>query len=73
MKDKIICNTECHFGLWDRFKILLGRTVTVTTEMESEHEDVKLIGKTKSIIRVSRLIPLRKRYMEYTDSPSLKL
>ena len=59
-KDVITHNTHHKFKLWDRIKILLGKKLTVHSEIETKNM-VMLSGKVKCTTTVSRLFPIPKK------------
>ncbi len=59
-KDVITHNTHHKFKLWDRIKILLGKKLTVHSEIETKNL-VILSGKVKCTTTVSRLFPIPKK------------
>ena len=66
MKDVIIHNTTHKFNFWDRIKILLGKELTVCSEIETEHEEVKLTGKVKCRTIVERIFPSKLQGVGYS-------
>ncbi len=70
MKDVIIHNTTHKFKFWDRIKILLGKELTVHSEIETEHEEVRLTGKVKCRIMVARIFPSKSQGEGYSPKPN---
>ncbi len=56
-KDSIIHNTMHTFKFWDRIKILLGKELTIYSEIETNHEEVSLSGKVECRTSIARLFP----------------
>jgi hypothetical protein len=64
--DTIIINTTHRFPLWMRIKILLGKDLHCSTQIDVEHDDAKVIGNARTTGRVNSLITKRNKPM--TDS-----
>lgn len=71
MKDVIIHNTSHKFKFWDRIKILLGKELTVHSEIETEHEEARLTGKVECRAMVARMFPRKLKGEGYL--PKIKL
>lgn len=63
MKDIIIHETIHKFNFADRFKILIGKKLRVSSKIETEHEHVKLTGKVECVTLVERLFTRKKKGM----------
>lgn len=63
--DTIIVNTTHRFSFKNRIKILLGKPLHCTTEIDVEHDDAKVIGNAKATGRINSLFPKKHKPMSY--------
>ncbi len=59
--DTIHVNTTHKFDFWSRIKILLGKPLHCSTEIDVEHNDAKVIGKARVVGRINSLFPKKSK------------
>jgi len=59
MKDTIYHNTHHTFSIADRLRLLLGKRLTIKSEIHTDHETVRLTGKETCISYVDKIFPLK--------------
>lgn len=61
--DTITVNTTHRFSFKNRIKILLGKPLHCSTEIDVEHDDAKVIGSARATGRLTSLIPKKSKPM----------
>jgi hypothetical protein len=68
--DVIYHTTITNFTFWDRIKILLGKKLTIHSEIFTTNEIVNVTG-SKARNYIGNFFPGKKKYMTYSHKPNI--